>query len=63
MTKQIIEQPATLEIYSRFGISEAVRTGSTIYISGQVGWDESLQPAKSFDEQVRLAFQNMASMT
>lgn len=61
MSKQIITQPATLEVYTRLGICEAVRAGSSIFVSGQVGWDHNMEPAKTFEGQVRLSFQNMAA--
>jgi len=62
MTKQIINMAATEALYTTLGISEAVRVGSSIYISGQVGWDDKMVPAATFDAQVRLAFSNMASV-
>lgn len=60
MTKRIINLPGTESLYTSLGISEAVRVGSSIYISGQVGWDGNMVPADTFDAQVRLAFANMS---
>jgi enamine deaminase RidA (YjgF/YER057c/UK114 family) len=60
--RQVIHAPKTKALYSSLGISEAVRVGSAIHISGQVGWDENLIPVKGLENQTRLALQNMKSV-
>lgn len=56
---QPIQQPGTEAMYTQLGIAEAVRHADRLYISGQVGWDESLQPAPGFAAQARLALENL----
>ena len=63
MTKAtVVHTPATEEMYTQLGIAEAVRRGNLIYISGQVGWDETLTPAKGFAAQARQALNNMKAV-
>ncbi len=46
-----------------YGYSQAVRVGPWITVSGQVGYDTSSGDfGKNFDQQVRLAFANLATV-
>ncbi|MFZ5562496.1 MAG: RidA family protein [Thermodesulfobacteriota bacterium] len=39
--------------------SQAVKSGNTIYVSGQVGVDENFKPGSGIEEQAGLAFLNL----
>ena len=39
--------------------SQAVKSGNTIYVSGQVGVDENFKPGSGIEEQTDLAFLNL----
>jgi enamine deaminase RidA (YjgF/YER057c/UK114 family) len=60
--RQEIEMPATKGLFDQLGCVEAVRVGDTVYVSGQVGWDEQLKPAETLEGQARLAFQNLKAV-
>lgn len=57
-----IEMPSTQNFFNQWGIVEAVRTGNTVWVSGQVGWDQQLNPAADLEGQARLAFQNLKAV-
>ena len=62
MSNQIISSPNSEEFYKTLGLCEAVRVGQVVEVSGQVGWDENLEPATDYEGQVRLVFSNMISV-
>ncbi|CAI10686.1 conserved hypothetical protein, similar to yjgH of E. coli (plasmid) [Aromatoleum aromaticum EbN1] len=52
--------PAGIEALSRrLGFSQAVQVGDTIWVSGQVGWDDEGNIAEGIKEQSRLALKNL----
>ena len=61
MTKQAIETakaPSAIGTYS-----QAVRAGSTVYLSGQIGLDpESMQMAEGIEAQTRRVFDNLRAV-
>lgn len=57
-----IQIPSTEGLFEAWGIAEAVRTGNTVWVSGQVGWDEKLNPGADLEAQARLAFKNLKSV-
>lgn len=57
-----IEMPATKALFDTLNAVEAVRVGDTIYVSGQVGWDENLNPGVGMESQARLAFKNLKNV-
>lgn len=59
MTKQYTTMPNTEALYEPFGIVEAVRSGNTIYLSGQVGIDAELKPIAGFEAQAKAMFQRL----
>ena len=60
MTQQIlINPPGTEKVYEKLQFSQAVRVGDTVWVSGQVGMDETGMAGDGIEEQARLAFQNL----
>jgi len=59
--RKVIHSPGTKDFYTDIGACEAVVMGDVVYVSGQVGWDEALKPAATFEAQVRQTFANMAN--
>lgn len=59
--RKIIHSPGTRDFYTDIGACEAVVVGDVVHVSGQVGWDESLKVAETFEAQVRQTFTNMAA--
>ena len=61
MTKQAIETakaPSAIGTYS-----QAVRAGSTVYLSGQIGLEpESMQMAEGIEAQTRRVFENLRAV-
>ena len=57
-----IQMPATEKLFEQLGFVEGVRVGDTVYLSGQVGWDQNLKPASGLEAQARLAFQNLKAV-
>ncbi len=43
-----------------FGFSQAVRVGDTVYVAGTLGIGEGLHIPDSMDEQITLAYRNIA---
>jgi len=58
-TKILVNPPGTEAIYKRMQFSQAVRCGDTVWVSGQVGMDESGAIAEGIDGQARQAFKNL----
>jgi enamine deaminase RidA (YjgF/YER057c/UK114 family) len=60
MTQQIlINPPGTEKVYEKLQFSQAVQVGDTIWVSGQVGMDETGRAGEGIETQARLAFQNL----
>lgn len=60
---QYIVPPGAAMASNLFGYSQAVRVGPWVTVSGQVGYDSKNGGfGKSFDKQVSLAFENLASV-
>jgi enamine deaminase RidA (YjgF/YER057c/UK114 family) len=49
-------------LYQSFRYSAAIRSGDLLFVSGQVGSREDGSPEHDFEAQVRLAFDNLASV-
>ncbi len=60
--KELINPPGTEQIYKSMQFSQAVKTGDTIYVSGQVGVDEKFTPGSGIEEQANLAFLNLKNV-
>lgn len=60
--KELINPPGTETIYEGLQFSQAVKSGNTIYVSGQVGVDESFNPGTGVEEQTDLAFKNLINV-
>ena len=59
MEKELINPEGTEVIYQTMKFSQAVKVGNMIWVSGQVGVDESFKPAEGIEAQARLAFKNL----
>jgi enamine deaminase RidA (YjgF/YER057c/UK114 family) len=59
MKKKLIIPKVDRRLYDGYHFSPAVRVGDRVWVSGQVGVDESLQPAEGMTAQARLAFKNV----
>ena len=57
--KELINPEGTEVIYQTMRFSQAVKVGNIIWVSGQVGIDESLKPVEGVDAQARYAFKNL----
>lgn len=62
MERTLINPPASHQFYEKFHFSQGVRVGDTIWLSGQVGLDESRKPAVGIDAQARIAFENVRAL-
>jgi enamine deaminase RidA (YjgF/YER057c/UK114 family) len=62
MTRVVVTRPHTHAMYARLGVVEAVRCANTVYVSGQVGWDQNLVPLAGFPAQVRQAAQYLCTV-
>ena len=45
-----------------YGYAQAVKVGKMVWLAGQLGHDEKGQLAKNMDEQMKLAYQNIAKL-
>ena len=61
MTMQLINPPGSERAYEAFQFSQAVKTGDTIHVSGQVGYGPEGVP-DSKEDQCRLAFGHIQSV-
>ena len=57
-----IQMPASEKLFEQLVAAEAVRVGDTVYVSGQVGWDQELKPVSGLEAQARQAFQNLKAV-
>ena len=62
MSKQIISTPSAPAAIGPY--SQAVKAGSTVYLSGQIGLDPATKElvSQDFEAQVRQAFANLAQV-
>ena len=60
--RQSINPATTRAMYDALHFSQATRVGNTIWVSGQVGIDAAMKPAKGMEAQARLAFQGLRSV-
>ena len=61
MTKQAVQAPDAPQAIGTY--SQAVRTGSTLYLSGQIGLDPAtMQLVEGIDAQVHRVFQNLRAV-
>ncbi|MFO8049882.1 MAG: RidA family protein [Desulfosudaceae bacterium] len=58
-SKVLINPTGTEEIYKNLQFSQAVRAGNMVWVSGQVGIDETGQAAEDLEAQARAAFSNL----
>jgi enamine deaminase RidA (YjgF/YER057c/UK114 family) len=62
MQRTLVNPGSTRVLYDAFHFSQATRVGDMIWVSGQVGIDASLRPAKGVADQARLAFAGLKSV-
>jgi reactive intermediate/imine deaminase len=61
MTRQIIHTDAAPKAIGTY--SQAVRTGNTVYFSGQIGLDpKTMQMVEGIDAQIRRVFDNLKAV-
>jgi reactive intermediate/imine deaminase len=60
LQKELVNPSGTEEVYRTWQYSQAVRSGSTLWVSGQVGFDpETGQIPEDIESQSRLALRNL----
>jgi enamine deaminase RidA (YjgF/YER057c/UK114 family) len=59
MKRVLVNPKETQPMYDAFHFSQANRVGDTIWVSGQVGVDSNLSPARGMAAQARLAFEGL----
>jgi enamine deaminase RidA (YjgF/YER057c/UK114 family) len=57
--KVLVNPEGTEVIYESMQFSQAVRVGNIVWVSGQVGMDESFQMGEGIEAQTRMAFKNL----
>ena len=57
--KTLINPPGTEQYYDEWQMSDAVRVGNTIWISGKVGVDQNGNICDGVEQQSRMAFQRL----
>src|SRR5262249_30935927 len=62
MKKRTVNPPQMQPVSDLYHISQAIRVGDTIWVSGQVGVDAAMTPAKGVEAQARVAFQNLKAV-
>src|SRR5262245_58964203 len=60
--RQSINPGATRAMYDALHFSQATRVENMIWVSGQVGFDAAMKPAKDMESQAHLAFQGLRSV-
>src|SRR5262249_61226479 len=60
--RQSINPGATRAMYAALHFSQATRVGNAIWVSGQVGIDAAMKPAKGMEAQAHLALQGLRSV-
>ena len=61
MAKEFINPPNVFDARKKMHFSQAIKTGNTIYLAGQVAWDENgnLVGKGDFEAQERQTFENI----
>ncbi|HEV2598874.1 RidA family protein [Sphingopyxis sp.] len=59
LKKQSFNPSGTEQVADLYGLSQAMRVGDTIWLSGQVGADGAMTVAEGLEAQTRLAFENV----
>ena len=61
MAKEVIAPPNVFDSRKKFRYSQAIKAGNTIYLAGQVAWDEegNLVGKGDFEAQERQIFENI----
>jgi len=59
MKRILVNPKETQPMYDNFHFSQANRVGDTIWVSGQVGIDDEMNPASGMAAQARLAFESL----
>ena len=62
MSHRLINPGSTKVLYDNYHFSQATRVGDMVWVSGQVGIDSDMRPAKGLAEQARLAFAGLKSV-
>jgi len=57
--KTLINPPGSEIIYKTMQFSQAVKCNGFVFVSGQVGVDESFKPAEGIEAQAELAFEHL----
>jgi enamine deaminase RidA (YjgF/YER057c/UK114 family) len=57
--RQAIFPPNRHALYEEHGYSAAIRSGDLLFVSGQVGSRADGTPEPDFEQQIRLAFENL----
>jgi enamine deaminase RidA (YjgF/YER057c/UK114 family) len=57
--KVLINPKGTEQIYDRMQFSQAVKSGTMLFVSGQVGIDENLKIVDGIENQTEQAFKNL----
>src|SRR5262245_50419425 len=60
--RESINPGAARAMYDALHFSQATRVGNTIWVSGQVGIDAAMKPAKGMEAQAHLTFQGLRSV-
>src|SRR3989304_8489947 len=61
MAKEFINPPNVFDARKKMHFAQAIKTGNTIYLAGQVAWDENgnLVGKGDFEAQERQTFENI----
>jgi enamine deaminase RidA (YjgF/YER057c/UK114 family) len=62
MPRALINPGSTKVLYENYHFSQATRVGDLVWVSGQVGIDANMRPAKGLAEQARLAFAGLKTV-
>jgi enamine deaminase RidA (YjgF/YER057c/UK114 family) len=63
MTERIAIVPRGMEsVYEKIHYAPAVRVGSTIYVSGQIGRDQNMRIVEGSEAQIVQAFENLKTV-
>jgi|SRR5688572_4273314 len=60
--REAINPGATRALYDALHFSQGTRVGNLIWVSGQVGIDAAMKPAKGMEAQAHLAFQGVRTV-
>jgi enamine deaminase RidA (YjgF/YER057c/UK114 family) len=62
MARTLFNPGSTKVLYDTYHFSQATRVGDMVWVSGQVGIDADLRPAKGLADQARLAFTGLKTV-